>query len=88
MAFRWAADKQLRDAVCDFAGDSRHANPWAADLYRRARARGMRHPHAVRVLARAWPAVIRRCWQDAVPYDPDHHGALNRHLNQDAAAAA
>ena len=26
-AFRWAADKQLRDAVCDFAGDSRHAQP-------------------------------------------------------------
>lgn len=27
VAFRWAVDKQLRDAVCDFAGDSRHANP-------------------------------------------------------------
>ena len=25
--------QQLRDAICDFAGDSRHANPWAADLY-------------------------------------------------------
>lgn len=23
VGFRWAADKQLRDAVCDFAGDSR-----------------------------------------------------------------
>jgi hypothetical protein len=29
-SFRWSADKQLRDAVCDFAADSRHANPWAA----------------------------------------------------------
>ena len=38
----------------DFAGDSRHANPWAADLYQRARARGHDHPHAVRILARAW----------------------------------
>lgn len=28
VGFRWAVDKQLRDAVCDFAGDSRHANPW------------------------------------------------------------
>jgi transposase len=28
-SFRWSADKQLRDAVCDFAADSRHANPWA-----------------------------------------------------------
>ena len=34
VGFRWAADKQLRDAVCDFAGDSRRANPWAADLYK------------------------------------------------------
>jgi len=30
-------DKQLRDAVCDFAGDSRHANPWAAELARMPR---------------------------------------------------
>lgn len=29
-AFRWV-DKDLRDAVCDFAGDIRHANPSAAD---------------------------------------------------------
>ena len=36
VAFRWAVDKQLRGAVIDFAGDSHHANPWAADLYRRA----------------------------------------------------
>jgi hypothetical protein len=43
-SFRWSADKQLRDAVCDFAADSRHANPWAAQLYDRARARGHRHP--------------------------------------------
>jgi hypothetical protein len=35
VGFRWACDKQLRDAVTDFAGDSRRANPWAADLYDR-----------------------------------------------------
>ena len=40
VTFRWGANKELRDAVCDFAGDSRHANPWAADLYTKARARG------------------------------------------------
>jgi len=38
VTFRWGANKELRDAVCDFAGDSRHANPWAADLYAKARA--------------------------------------------------
>ncbi len=38
VSFRWACDKQLRDAVTDFAADSRKANPWAAELYDRARA--------------------------------------------------
>ena len=71
VTFRWGADHQLRDALCDFAGDSRHANPWAADLYARARARGHDHPHAVRILGRAWANIIWRCWQDRVAYDPD-----------------
>ena len=84
VAFRWAVDKQLRGAVIDFAGDSHHANPWAADLYRRARDRGHDHPHAVRILARAWLHIIWRCWQDGIPYDPAKHHALQRVLNQAA----
>jgi transposase len=88
VTFRWGADKQLRDAVCDFAGDSRHANPWAADLYQRARTRGHDHPHAVRILARAWLHVIWRCWQTNTPYDPAQHKALQTLLNQDHQAAA
>jgi transposase len=78
VTFRWAADKKLRDALIDFAGDSRHANPWAADLYARARARGKTNPHAERILARSWCTVIWRMWQDRVPYDPERHGALQR----------
>ena len=78
VTFRWAVDKQLRGAVIDFAGDSHHANPWAADLYRRARARGHDHPHAVRILARAWLHIIWRCWQDHEPYNPAKHRALQR----------
>jgi transposase len=84
VSFRWAVDKQLRGAVIDFAGDSHHTNPWAADLYTRARARGHDHPHAVRILARAWLHVIWRCWQDGVPYDPAKHHALQAVLNQAA----
>ena len=87
VGFRWAADKQLRDAVCDFAGDSRHANPWAADLYRRATGRGHDHPHAVRILARAWLLVIWHCWQDRVAYDPANHRALHA-LDRDLARVA
>ena len=88
VGFRWACDKQLRDAVTDFAGDSRRANPWAADLYNRARDRGHDHPHAVRILARAWLFVIWHCWQDSVTYDPARHHALQRVLNQDQPEAA
>jgi transposase len=88
VSFRWAADKQLRDAICDFAADSRHANPWAANLYQRAIARGHDHPHAVRILARAWIHIIWRAWHDEVPYDPDRHNALQRILNQDQSRAA
>ncbi|MEO6886648.1 MAG: IS110 family transposase [Jatrophihabitantaceae bacterium] len=89
VGFRWACDKQLRDAVTDFAGDTRHSNAWAADLYTKARARGHDHPHAVRILARAWLFVIWHCWQDSVAYDPAKHGALQRLLaSQDAPAQA
>jgi transposase len=79
--FRWACDKQLRDAVTDFANDTRHANPWAADLYNRARTRGHDHAHAVRILARAWLFVIWHCWQNNTAYDPTQHNALQRILN-------
>ena len=58
VTYRWAADKELRDALCDFAGDCRRANRWAEDLYQRARARGHDHPHAVRILGRAWANII------------------------------
>jgi transposase len=78
VTFRFACDKKLRDALIDFAGDSRHASPWAADIYRRARARGKRHPQAVRIVARAWVGVIWPCWQDGTPYDPAKHRALQR----------
>lgn len=88
VAFRWGANKELRDAVCDFAGDSRHANPWAADLYAKARARGHDHPHAVRILARAWVHIIWRAWQDDVAYDPIKHGALQALLNNTTEKAA
>ena len=88
VTFRWSADKELRDALCDFAGDSRHANPWAADLYDRARARGHDHPHAVRILGRAWANIIWRCWQDHTPYTPEQHHALQRVLNQQAPQTA
>jgi transposase len=78
VTFRFACDKKLRDALIDFAEDSRFANPWAAEVYRRAIARHKTHPHAGRILARAWVYVLWRCWQDRVPYDPARHRALQQ----------
>ena len=86
--FRWAVNQQLRDAACDFAADSRHASPWAAAVYDQARDRGKDHPHAVRILARAWIYVIWRCWQDGTGYDPAKHNALQRALSRQRTARA
>jgi len=73
VGFRWAANKRLRRAITTFADNSRHSNEWARGVYRRARSRGKDHPHAVRILARAWVRVLWRCWVDGVEYDPDKH---------------
>jgi transposase len=75
VGFRYACDKKLRNAIIDFADDSRHASPWAAKVYNDAIDRGKRHPHAVRILARAWIRVIWRCWQDRTAYNPELHRA-------------
>jgi transposase len=76
--FRRACDKRLRSAVATLADSTRHWHPWAEDVYRRARARGQDHPHAIRTLGRAWLRILWRCWQDGVPYDPALHGNLQR----------
>lgn len=39
------------------------------------------HPHAVRILARAWLHIIWRCWHDNAPYHPENHRALQRVLH-------
>jgi transposase len=73
--FRWACNKRFRQAVTTFADNSRHASPWAARIYADARAAGKDHPHAIRILARAWIRVIWPCWINRTPYDPAKHGA-------------
>lgn len=72
---RWACNKRLRAAVTCFADNSRHSSPWAADVYRRARARGCDHPHATRILARAWIRILWKAWHDRALYDPKKHQA-------------
>ena len=48
-------------------------SPWARHLYPTARRRGIPHPHAIRILARAWLRVIWACWQTDAVYAPAHH---------------
>ncbi len=77
VTFRWACNHRLRQAITCLADNSRHANAWAHSIYDAARARGCDHPHAIRILARAWLRVIWRAWTDRKPYDPKLHlGAL------------
>jgi transposase len=73
VTFRWACNHRLRRALCTWADNSRHASTWAADVYRRARGRGCDHPHAVRIVARAWARVLWRAWTNHSPYDLARH---------------
>jgi transposase len=75
VAFRWACNHRLRTALTCLADNSRHASAWAAHVYAKAKARGCDHPHAIRILARAWLRVIWRAWHDRKPYDPAQHSA-------------
>jgi transposase len=61
--FRWACDHRLRKAFCTLSDASRRHNPWAADIYDRAR---------------AWTQIIWRLWHDHDTYDPLQHTALQR----------
>lgn len=86
VTFRWACNKRLHAATTTFAANSRLSSPWAADIYDRARTSGKDHPHATRILARAWTRVMWRCWQNRTPYDPVLHSGARQHLDQQVAA--
>ena len=80
VCFRHACNTKARQALATFADNSRHSCPWAADVYHRARARGCRHPHAIRILMRAWLRVIWACWHSDQPYDITRHGNASKLL--------
>lgn len=74
VGFRYACNKRLRRALTCFADNSRHGSDWAAARYAAARARGCDHPHAIRILARAWVRVIWKTWETLTEYDQGRHG--------------
>ena len=80
VAFRWACNHRLRQAITCLADNSRHASDWARRIYQAARSRGCNHTHAIRILARAWLRVIWRAWINHKPYDPALHRGLQAML--------
>ena len=73
VAFRWAGSHQLRRAVTIFADNLRHASLQARGLCIAARQRGCDHPHAMRILVRAWLRVLWRAWTERQPCDTKLH---------------
>ncbi|MDE3065204.1 MAG: IS110 family transposase [Acidobacteriota bacterium] len=86
--FRWATNARARQALSTYADNSRHASPWAAHLYREARLRGKRHPHAIRIVMRSWTRVMWACLQSGVAYDPARHGQEIHFRGLDTGVAA
>jgi transposase len=80
VSFRHATNTKARKALTLYADNSRRASPWAERIYRDARARGCRHAHAIRILARAWLRVIWACWHSETPYQPTRRRGRERHL--------
>ena len=78
VAFRWACNHRLRAALTCFADNSRHDSQWARHVYQSARNRGCDHPHAIRILARAWIRVLWKAWTTNTPYNPKLHRAAQK----------
>lgn len=77
--FRFSSNARARVALTCFADNSRHSSAWAQQRYTSARRRGIRHPHAVRIVARAWLRVIWACWHNHTAYDPALHASEAHH---------
>lgn len=82
VTFRHACNRSLRQALTCFADVSRHGSEWAAQTYSRARGRGCDHPHAIRILARAWARILWRCLRDGKLYAPASHKGAQPFLGE------
>jgi transposase len=71
--FRFACNKLLRYASYWLSFNSLNRCEWANKYYRDQRAKGHRHPQALRALAAKWLKIIFIMWRDDKPYDENHH---------------
>src|SRR5215471_2711030 len=70
---RLACSNFIRQTFHEFAAQSIRWSIWARIYYDQMRARGLRHPAAVRALAFKWIRIIYRCWKDNQPYDKQQY---------------
>lgn len=78
VAFRHATNRRARQALHTWLDNSRRSSDWAQQRYAAARARGQRHPHALRTIGRAWLRIIWACWRSKTAYDPARHEAAKQ----------
>jgi transposase len=71
--FRFACNKLLRYASYWLSFNSLNRCEWANKYYRDQRAKGHRHPQALRALAAKWLKIIFIMWRDDKPYDENYH---------------
>lgn len=71
--FRFSCNKHLRYAAYWLAFTSLNRSEWANAYYRDQRAKGHRHPQALRALGAKWLKIIFVMWRDNKPYDENYH---------------
>lgn len=72
---RMACPKYFRDAVQQWADQARRRSPWAAEFYRRYRARGHEHNETARALANRLLQLLHDLRRLHLPYDEGVHSA-------------
>jgi transposase len=71
--FRHGCDHLLRYALTQYAFISLGHCEWAKAYYKQQRARGHRHPRALRALGAKWAKIFVAMWQRQMPYDENYH---------------
>jgi len=72
---RSACPKEFRDAVQQWADQARRHSPWAAEFYRRHRARGHNHNESLRALGNRLLELLFDLRRKGVRYDEAVHAA-------------
>lgn len=73
VSFRWACPKFLRQTFHEYAACSIQQCDWAKAFYDKQRAKGNKHPAAVRSLAFKWIRIQHACWKSNTPYCDTHY---------------